>query len=275
MIRMIAAISALVLVLAAPIFTAEEPAATAPAPPKMELTTEAQKLSYFLGQNTGNYMERIQNDLEVKLDLKVFMRAIEDVLNKAEPLLTKEELTAVSQAASKKMQAKRAEQRKKREAERKVLGEKNKKEEEAFLAGNKEKPGVITTASGLQYEVLKQGTGPKPKATDRVKVNYKGTLLDGTEFDSSYSRGQPATFGVNRVVRGWTEALQLMNVGSTWRLFIPSKLGYGTRGSGAKIGPNATLIFEVELLEIEQPPLGPPAPKKVPSRRTPRQPPKR
>jgi FKBP-type peptidyl-prolyl cis-trans isomerase FklB len=128
--------------------------------------------------------------------------------------------------------------------------ETNKKEGEAFLSANKTKPGVVALPSGLQYRVLKEGSGPKPTASDSVVCNYRGVLLDKTEFDSSYKRGQPATFQVGQVIKGWTEALQLMPVGSKWQLFIPSELAYGQRGAGNDIGPNATLIFEVELLSI-------------------------
>src|SRR5208282_3574512 len=127
----------------------------------------------------------------------------------------------------------------------------NKTEGEAFLAANKSKDGVVTLPSGLQYKILTAGTGPKPTASDSVVCNYRGTLINGTEFDSSYKRGQPATFGVGQVIKGWTEALQLMPVGSKWQLFIPSSLAYGERGAGADIGPNATLIFEVELVSIQ------------------------
>ena len=130
-------------------------------------------------------------------------------------------------------------------------GDANKKEGEAFLAANKGKDGVVTLPSGLQYKILTAGTGPKPTASDSVVCNYRGTLINGTEFDSSYKRGQPATFPVTGVIKGWTEALQLMPVGSKWQLFIPSDLAYGERGAGADIGPNSTLIFEVELLSIE------------------------
>ncbi|MBW2412326.1 MAG: FKBP-type peptidyl-prolyl cis-trans isomerase, partial [Deltaproteobacteria bacterium] len=139
-----------------------------------------------------------------------------------------------------------------RQTQMAALSEKNRADGEAFLAANKNKEGVVTTASGLQYKVLKKGDGPKPQNNDRVSVHYRGTLLDGTEFDSSYKRGKPATFQVNGVIRGWTEALQLMNVGSKYQLFIPSDLAYGTRGAGRKIGPNSTLIFDVELLGIEE-----------------------
>jgi FKBP-type peptidyl-prolyl cis-trans isomerase FklB len=130
-------------------------------------------------------------------------------------------------------------------------GETNKKQGDAFLAANKGKEGVVTLPSGLQYKILSAGTGPKPATSDSVVCNYRGTLIDGTEFDSSYKRGQPATFPVGGVIKGWTEALQLMPVGSKWQLFVPSELAYGERGTGADIGPNAVLIFEVELLSIQ------------------------
>ena len=133
----------------------------------------------------------------------------------------------------------------------KQAAEKNTTEGEKFLTENKNKPGVKTTASGLQYKVLKEGSGSPPKETDTVVVNYRGTLIDGTEFDSSYKRGEPATFPVNRVIKGWTEALQLMKPGSKSQLFIPANLAYGERGAGGDIGPNATLIFEVELLNVK------------------------
>src|SRR5438309_9145950 len=133
----------------------------------------------------------------------------------------------------------------------KQAGENNKKEGEAFLAANKSKPGVVTLPSGLQYKIVKPGTGPKPAATDTVVANYRGTLINGTEFDSSYKRGEPLTIPVSGVIKGWTEALQLMPVGSKWELYIPSDLAYGARGAGADIGPNSTLIFEIELLSIQ------------------------
>jgi FKBP-type peptidyl-prolyl cis-trans isomerase FklB len=132
-----------------------------------------------------------------------------------------------------------------------AAGGTNKQAGDAFLAANKSKEGVVTLPSGLQYKILKAGTGPKPTVSDSVVCNYRGTLLDGKEFDSSYKRGQPATFPVGRVIKGWTEALQLMPVGSKWQLFIPSDLAYGASGAGGDIGPNATLIFEVELISIQ------------------------
>ena len=151
------------------------------------------------------------------------------------------------------------------EQKQKELGEKNKTEGTKYLEENKKKAGVKTTASGLQYKVVKDGTGAQPKATDMVTVNYRGTLIDGTEFDSSYKRGQPATFPVNGVIKGWTEALQLMKQGSKYQLFIPSTLAYGERAMGPDIGPNSTLIFEVELQDVKPPPTpAPPGSAKVP-----------
>ncbi|OGS25857.1 MAG: hypothetical protein A2297_01440, partial [Elusimicrobia bacterium RIFOXYB2_FULL_48_7] len=150
----------------------------------------------------------------------------------------------------------------KRDAEQSQKGGTNKKSGEAFLAKKKTEKGVKSTPSGLLYKVIVGGKGEKPKATDTVQVHYRGTMIDGTEFDSSYGRGVPATFPVNGVIRGWTEALQLMKVGSKWELYIPSELAYGERGAGEQIGPNSTLIFTVELLGIQKPePSVPPAPK--------------
>lgn len=140
------------------------------------------------------------------------------------------------------------------EAKAKVAGQENQKEGEAFLAANKSKPGVVTLPDGLQYKVEKQGDGPKPTAADTVECNYRGTLINGKEFDSSYKRGQSATFPVGGVIKGWTEILQMMPVGSKYQVFIPSELAYGPRGASADIGPNATLIFEIELLSIKAKP---------------------
>jgi FKBP-type peptidyl-prolyl cis-trans isomerase len=170
-------------------------------------------------------------------------------------LLTDEEVRAALMQLQKDMQEKM-------QAKAAAEGDANKKEGDAFLAANKTKEGVVTLPSGLQYKILKPGSGPKPTASDSVVCNYKGTLINGTEFDSSYKRGEPATFPVTGVIKGWTEALQLMPVGSKWQLFIPSDLAYGPRGTpGGPIGPNATLTFEVELMSIEE---KPPAPDKVP-----------
>jgi FKBP-type peptidyl-prolyl cis-trans isomerase FklB len=147
-------------------------------------------------------------------------------------------------AFQKEMMAKMTENSKK-------AGEKNKKEGEVFLAENKKKPGIITLPSGMQYKIMREGTGKSPKSTDTVTTHYRGTTLDGKEFDSSYKRNEPASFPLNRVIAGWTEALQLMKVGSKWQLFIPSNLAYGENGAGQDIGPDATLIFEVELLAVK------------------------
>ena len=195
--------------------------------------------SYAVGVDIGNNLERTG----VELDLSGVLRGISDVLEGREPQLTNEEIGQVLQQLSARMQA----------AQEQQFGEvaqRNVAEGQAFLAENGQREGVVTTETGLQYEVLTLGDGPRPSATDQVLVNYRGTLIDGTEFDSSYERGEPATFPVNRVIDGWTEALQLMHVGSKYRLVVPANLAYGEWGSGPVIGPNATLIFEVELLEI-------------------------
>jgi FKBP-type peptidyl-prolyl cis-trans isomerase FklB len=157
--------------------------------------------------------------------------------------MTEEEIRQTMMAFQKEMMAKQEEQMKK-------AGEKNKKEGEAFLAENKKKEGVITLPSGLQYKVIKAGQGKKPQASDKVTVHYRGTLINGTEFDSSIRRGQPATFPVSGIIPGWSEALQLMQEGAQWQLFIPPNLAYGERGAGNVIGPNSTLIFEVELISV-------------------------
>ena len=180
----------------------------------------------------------------VDVDPNILARAIKDVLTGAKPLLTDDE----AMDALKKLQV---EVRQKQETERKELGDKNLKEGQEFLAANKTKDGVVTLPSGLQYKILTKGNGPKPTANDTVVCQYRGTLIDGTEFDSSYKRGQPATFPVSRVIKGWTEALELMPVGSKWQLFVPPDLAYGDRGAGNLIGPNATLIFEVEVVSIQ------------------------
>jgi FKBP-type peptidyl-prolyl cis-trans isomerase FklB len=180
----------------------------------------------------------------VPVDANIMARGIKDALAGSKTLLTDEEAQAAIMEVQKQMQAQQ-------QGKAKEAGDANKKEGEAFLAGNKGKEGVVALPSGLQYKILTAGTGPKPTASDSVVCNYRGTLISGTEFDSSYKRGQPATFPVSGVIKGWTEALQLMPVGSKWQLFIPSDLAYGERGAGADIGPGATLIFEVELLSIE------------------------
>jgi len=209
---------------------------------KAQLKDQKDKASYSIGHDIGSTFKK-QN---VELNLDVMIAGMKDALAGKEPILTKEERDKTLEAFQKEMMEKQA-------ALSKVAADKNLADGEKFLAENKKKEGVKTTASGLQYKVLKEGTGPSPKETDTVVTNYKGTLLDGTEFDSSYKRNEPATFPVNRVIKGWTEALQLMKVGSKYQLFIPSSLAYAERGAGREIGPNSTLIFEVELLSIKPP----------------------
>jgi FKBP-type peptidyl-prolyl cis-trans isomerase FklB len=204
------------------------------------LKTTKEKFSYALGMNLGaNFHKQ-----SVDVDPNLVAAGIRAAMAGGKTLLTEAE----AQAALAEVQG---ELRKKQMEKAQVTGEANKKEGDAFLAANKSKEGVTALPSGLQYKVLTAGTGPKPSASDSVVCNYRGTLINGKEFDSSYKRGQPATFPVSGVIKGWTEALQLMPVGSKWQLFIPSTLAYGERGAGGDIGPNATLIFEVELISIE------------------------
>jgi len=181
----------------------------------------------------------------VPVNPDMLVQGMKDAMSGGKMLLTEDEARAAVMEMQKQVQAQMQEKAK-------AMGETNKKEGDAFLAANKSKEGVTTLPSGLQYKVITNGTGPKPKAEDTVVCNYKGTLIDGKEFDSSYKRGEPATFAVNGVIKGWTEALQLMPVGSKWQLFVPPDLAYGDRGAGADIGPEATLIFEVELMSIEK-----------------------
>ena len=209
---------------------------------KPELKDQKDKASYSIGLELGTSLKKGKMDVNADTLLK----GLKDGLSGAKPLLTEEQVKETMTALQKEMMEKQA-------AASKEAGEKNAAAGEKFLAENKKKDGVKTTASGLQYKVLKEGTGEPPKETDTVVTNYKGTLLDGTEFDSSYKRNEPATFPVNRVIKGWTEALQLMKPGSKYQLFIPSALAYGERAVGKDIGPNSTLIFEVELLSIKAP----------------------
>ena len=215
-------------------------AAAAKTPAPLVLKTQKDKFSYALGMKMGANLQK----QSVPVDPAILARGLKDGLAGGKTLLTDDE----AQAALKAMQD---DLRAKQQAKIQEAAGANKKEGEAFLAANKGKDGVVALASGMQYKILKEGTGPKPVATDSVVCNYQGTLINGKEFDSSYKRGQPATFPVNGVIKGWTEALQLMPVGSKWQLFIPSELAYGDRGAGADIGPGATLVFEVELLSIE------------------------
>jgi FKBP-type peptidyl-prolyl cis-trans isomerase FklB len=205
------------------------------------LKTQRDKVSYSMGLDIGR-MFKMQG---VDVDLEFVNRGLKDAYTGNQSLLTDEEMQEVLTNFKKEFIAKQQELAKQQ-------GEKNKREGEIFLETNKKKEGVQTLPSGLQYKVLKAGAGKKPTATDTVTVHYRGSLIDGKEFDSSYERGKPATFPVNGVIPGWTEALPLMEEGAKWMLFIPSNLAYGERGVGRDIGPNATLIFEVELISIEQ-----------------------
>ena len=206
------------------------------------LKTQKDKLSYIIGRDMGSNLK----NQSVDIDTDIFMKGFKDALSGNKSALSDDEIQAVKTAY-------KEERMKKHEEEVKKVTEQNKKDGEAFLAENKKKEGVVTLPSGLQYKVIKEGDGQIPKDTDTVTVNYRGTLLDGTEFDSSYKRNEPATFPVNGVIPGWQEALKLMKVGSKWQLFVPAGLAYGEQGAGSTIGPNTTLIFEVELLSIGEP----------------------
>lgn len=218
--------------------TAAIPAATSQ-PGGDAFKNEMERVSYSIGMSIATNMKQ----QDVNIDVDMMAKAMKDVFTGGKMLLTEQEAQQVMMAFSQKM---REEQKKKQEEQ----GVKNKAEGEKYLAENKDKEGVKTTASGLQYKVLKSGSGATPKAEDRVKVHYKGTLIDGTKFDSSYDRGQPAEFSVNGVIKGWTEALLLMKAGDKWELTIPSDLAYGPRGNMRTIPPNAVLVFEVELIEV-------------------------
>lgn len=215
------------------------------------LTTEKDKQSYAIGLNVGRSLHRD----DVKVDPKIVLQGLQDALAGGKVLLTDEQINTVMTDLKNQV-------RQQQEAKLEAAAVNNKKEGTAFLAANASKPGVVTLPSGLQYKVLVAGNGPKPTATDSVLCNYRGKLLDNTEFDSSYKRGQPATFPVTGVIKGWTEALQLMPVGSKWQLFIPADLAYGERGR-SPIEPNSTLVFDLELLSIK--PKDQPSPAAAPS----------
>ena len=206
----------------------------------LTLKTPKEKTSYAIVLNIGKSLKKDSLDV----DPNILARGLRDALAGGKTLLTDDEAKAAILALQ-------GDLRKKMDAKMQADGSVNKKAGEEFLSANKTKDGVVTLPSGLQYKVLKEGTGPKPTASDTVVCNYRGTLLNNTEFDSSYKRGQPATFPVGQVIKGWTEALQLMPVGSKWQLFVPASLAYGAQGAGADIGPESTLIFEVELISIQ------------------------
>lgn len=208
---------------------------------KTVLKNEKDKISYSIGINIGTNFK----NQSIDVDVDALVKGIKDAISGNKTLMSEKEVQETLTAFQNDMRTKQAERAK-------AMAEKNKKEGETFLTENKKKEGIKTTANGLQYKIIKEGSGKKPKSTDTVTVHYRGTTIDGTEFDSSYKRGEPTSFPVNEVIPGWTEALQLMPVGSKWQLFIPSNLAYGERGAGPQIGPNATLLFEVELISIKQ-----------------------
>jgi FKBP-type peptidyl-prolyl cis-trans isomerase len=207
---------------------------------KMVLETQEQKVSYSIGLNIGRNCKQDAIDI----DMEALMRGIKDAMSDSTPLLTPAQIQETMQKFQQEMMTKQNEKTN-------AISDENKKAGEMFLAENAKKEGVVTLPSGLQYKIIKPGTGAKPKLTDEVTTHYRGTLINGTEFDSSYKRGEPTSFPVNGVIAGWTEALQLMPVGSKWQLFIPSNLAYGARGARGTIGPNATLVFDIELLAIK------------------------
>jgi FKBP-type peptidyl-prolyl cis-trans isomerase FklB len=201
------------------------------------LKNQKDKMSYIIGMDLGNNLKKQSIDVEPN----ILAKGVKDALAGGKPLLSEQEIRETMTTFQNEMKVKQE-----------VVAKKNKEQGNSFLAENKKKEGVKTLQSGLQYKVIKAGIGKKPKLNDNVMTHYRGTLIDGTEFDSSYKRGQPATFQVSGVIPGWTEALQLMEEGAKWQLFIPSNLAYGERGAGGVIGPNATLIFEIELISIQE-----------------------
>jgi len=218
--------------------------------PASSFKDDKEKASYAVGLNMGGTWKR----QDIELDYEALLRGLNDARQEGKALLNEQEIREVLNKFQQDIFAKQ-------KLKRQQLGEKNKGEGDAFLADNKGKAGVITLPSGLQYKVITDGSGSIPKSDDIVEVNYRGTLIDGTEFDSSAKAGKPATFRVNGVIKGWTEALGLMKAGSKWQLFIPPNLAYAEAGSGQKIGPNATLLFDLELVSVQPaPPPAAPAP---------------
>ncbi len=199
------------------------------------LNTDKEKVSYVVGYQIGSQLKQQGMDI----DIQALGLAIQDVMGNVDPRLTTEQAQEVMMKYQQEQLAARQQQ-----------AEKNAETGKAFLAANKDKPGVTTVENGLQYKVIKAGSGKKPAETDTVTVHYRGTLIDGTEFDSSYKRGEPATFQLNQVIPGWTQALQLMEEGAQWQVFIPAELGYGERAPSPDIGPNSTLIFDIELIKV-------------------------
>ena len=236
----------------------------------LALKTDKDKQSYAIGINVGKGLGQNLKQNGLEIDPAILTRAIKDVLAGDKQSMTDQEAQETLKTLQADMLKRREELKKEQDAKMKELGEANKKEGDEYLAANKTKEGVTTLPDGLQYKILQEGTGPKPAATDAVTVNYRGTLVNGTEFDSSYKRNQPATFQVGQIIKGWTEALELMSVGSKWQLVIPSDLAYGPSGRPPVIGPNSTLVFEVELISIQPKPAAPlpaaaPAPNPAPA----------
>jgi FKBP-type peptidyl-prolyl cis-trans isomerase FklB len=223
------------------------PAAVASAPGST-YTTDKDKVSYSLGVDIGRTLQRLQLDLNEE----ALSKGIGDVLRSKPMAMTDQELQATLQAFQQKMMQKQQEAMAKKQSEMKVVAEKNKSDGKKFLDDNAKKSGVKSTSSGLQYKVIKEGKGEKPKDSDIVETNYRGTTIDGKEFDNSAKHGASASFPVNGVIKGWAEALKLMPVGSKWELYIPSELAYGDEGYGDDIPPGSTLVFEVELLDIKK-----------------------
>ncbi len=221
---------------------------TALADTDKKLKTKEDKLGYSIGLNLSSEIQGLLR--AVDLNAKMVVEGFQDGILGNDPLITPEEFRKVMTELESKLKAKQAKLQEENMKKQAGLGKKNAAAGKEFLAKNGKRKGVKTTASGLQYEVIKAGTGSSPKATDQVETHYRGTLINGTEFDSSYKRGKPVTFPLNRVIKGWTEALQLMKVGGKSRIFVPSELGYGPNGP-PKIGPNSTLIFDIELLAIK------------------------
>lgn len=217
------------------LLTAQLSAGEAPA-----LKTQKDKVSYGIGVDAARNLKR----QGIEVDIDILVKGLRDELSGEKLLMTEDEFRAT-------MSAFQAELRRKQAKNKRIAAEDNKKAGEVFLAKNKKRDGVVTLPSGLQYKILKAGKGGIPTEADTVELHYRGSLIDGTEIDSSYRTGQPATFKVSEVIAGWREALKLMPVGSKWQLFIPPELAYGARGSGREIGPNATLIFEVELISVK------------------------
>jgi FKBP-type peptidyl-prolyl cis-trans isomerase FklB len=230
----------------APAGTAVKKSSTAPSAkprPKIEaisFTTQKQKASYSIGLDIGDNFKKQEMDL----DASALAKGIQDALSGSKRMMTEKETGECLALFRQEMMGRQ-------QGKMQALGEKNKLEGEKFLAANKVQAGVVVLPSGLQYRELVAGTGVTPKASDTVVTHYRGTLLDGSEFDNSYKRGEPARFAVTQVIRGWTEALQLMKVGAKWQLFVPSNLAYGERRAGPEIGPSSTLIFEIELIGIQ------------------------